>query len=565
MKKILFVHLVLASAAAMTLQACGDDDSDTCSPASCDKPEHAIEMMCSDNGKCQVKVCDANFNVSDDMLSCEAVSTTCDPANCTKPDHASEMACVQNKCAISKCENGYHPNTTQSECISDTFVCNADACTKPANATQMTCIQNECAVAQCKNGYHPDAQKTSCEPNANGGYTNTTDIPECYANTFKCLNNNLMACQNGAWTIKQACNTQICDEQNKKCTDGAINPESVDVVTTQTCDYNTQESCEGSVAHFCNEDGFMTTRDCSALSTESRPLICQKMATDNFVDCVNTCDPDAWIDYTICNGKFVETHTCVKTQDGNYHEFAMTDVPCDYACHRGQCVREGEAPIDGESCDARFEKTCWNGDAYICRDGIITRTPCPDDTVCAMRNGSHEPVCTTKCKGAAYSTYGCKTENNVVRLDNMICELGQDAAYYLFPETDTCKSSCNQGLCDRDIPVENETCDPDKFEDVCFQNALYYCHVEKKVIQAEHCTNAMCRYLDKSYGFSSPYAECVNPCSEGEEPLLSCSGKGAKAYETRYECTLGSDGTFYRFYFENRCSEAGCNGDVCAE
>ena len=561
MKNKSLFHVVFVAALAISLQACGDDNK-SCSPSSCSKPAHAIEMMCSDNGSCQVKVCDTNYNISQDKKSCVSASeNTCVADQCSKPDHATEMMCSDNgTCQVKTCENNYNVSLNKLSCVSASEnTCVADQCSKPAHATVMECIQNQCAVADCETNYEVSTNKDACEPNGSSSTAN------CYDDTYKCLKNNLMTCQNGNWVVSKECNTQICDERQLDCVDGAVNPASVDVVSTTPCSYSTEESCEGEVANFCNEDGFMTQRDCSRLSTSSHPLSCKKMNDDNFVDCVSSCDPNAWVDYTTCSGNYVEAHTCEKTTDGSYHEFAMTGDPCTYACYQGKCVREGEAPIDGDSCDARFENTCWNGDMYTCVDGKIMRTICPGDSVCALRYGTSTPICTTKCSGAAASIYGCKTEKGVTRLDNKVCEIGQDAAYYFFPETDVCQSSCNQGLCDHEIPEEDKPCDPASFEDICFQNNSYYCHSEQRVVMMDVCSNRFCRYLDSSYGFSGAYSDCVIPCSEGDEALLSCAGKGARAYETRDECTMGSDGSFYRFYFENRCSEAGCNGDVCAE
>ena len=556
MKNKSLFYVVSIAALAITLQACGDDNK-SCSPSSCNKPDHAIEMMCSESGNCQVKVCDANYHISSDKSSCVSNDDqTCVASECVKPAHATEMQCSENgACIVKACETNYHISQDQLSCVSGASnTCVVAECVKPAHATEMQCSESgACIVKACDADYHISQDQLSCVSAA------------CYDNTYKCLNNNLMACEGGQWKVSKECQAQICSEREQKCVDGAVNPVSVDVVSTTPCSHTTEESCDGEVANLCNEDGFMTQRDCSKLSTASNTLSCKKMNDDNFVDCVPACDPNTWVDYTVCSGDYVEYHTCEKTTDGGFHEFAMTEDPCGYACHQGRCVREGEAPIDGASCNARFEDTCWNGDMYSCIDGTITRIICPGDSVCAKRLGSSKPICTTKCSGAASSVYGCKNENGVSRLDNKLCEIGEDAAYYYFPETDACKNSCNQGLCDHEIPVEDQPCDPSTFEDICFQNALYYCHSEDRVITADYCTNKLCRYLDKSYGFTNTYADCVNPCSEGEEPLLSCAGKGARAYETRYECTLGSDGTYYLFYFENRCGEAGCNGDVCAE
>lgn len=520
MKKHSLTRFVAVTTVLLTMPACSNDEGKSCSPSDCPKPAHAIEMTCTDDGQCQVKVCDANYKISADKLSCTAntdvTPDTCDPAKCTKPDHAVTMTCDADRCAVAQCDTGYHVSTDKQTCEDDT---------------------------------PPE------------GFTDTTTIPVCYNKTSKCLDNTLMTCQAGSWTAAKACGTQICDERANDCIDAPIDTSADDIVSDTPCDNTTEEFCDGETAHFCNEQGKMTTRDCSAFST----LSCKKMTNGNFVDCVATCDPDTWTDYTTCQGNYVEVHTCEETTDGNYHEFALTDDPCDYACHAGQCVFEGEAPVDGAPCTERFEKTCWNGDAYICRNGIITRTPCPDDESCAIRIGTAEPVCTKRCRNVSESIYACKTENGITRLDNTLCALATDAHYYVFSETDACKTSCNQGLCDREIPKKDAPCDPDTFEDVCFQNALYYCHSENHVVASNPCANQMCRYLHADYGFSATYAECVTPCTEGDEPMLSCVGKGAKAYETRYECTRGSDGTFYRFEFEKRCSEAGCDGNVCAE
>ena len=360
-----------------------------------------------------------------------------------------------------------------------------------------------------------------------------------------------------------------CKEFKSTSTDPNILP--TDVVTTQRCNMEKEdfeEICDGQVAHFCSEDGYVVERDCAKISTTENPLTCQ-IATEtkehgSFADCVAKCN-SGFTPYNSCQGKYIATHLCeaVKGTTDKYEFIFTAESACPVACDGGQCVTS-TAPKPGAECDNTFKPQCYGGKAYQCVNNKIKETACSGQTTCAMLFGG-EPQCVQKCNASDVSSnqYACKTINGKPTKQNHLCLVANDSKYYWFDITETCKESCDQGECDVKIPTVGTTCDTSQ-DDICGHNIVYYCNTTTNKIDTMECgkgdfiAQPFCRYLDKTY------AGCVTPCEEGSEPIMQCGGSNAKktAYEDNYLCEKSIDGEFYYFNHEKSCP-GDCTAGKC--
>ncbi len=344
---------------------------------------------------------------------------------------------------------------------------------------------------------------------------------------------------------------------------------STDVVTSDRCNvssYDFNERCDGQVAYFCSEDGYVVKRDCALLSTKTVPLSCQISVDGEYADCVETCNPQNEYYSTTCTGKYITFHQCEKTKSGGYYLYSYTDdPPCPIACDGGHCVST-TGPVVGTECNPQTFKTqCFGGNGYECKNNIVTMTTCPAGTSCAMQHGSNEFQCAESCSlfDPANNTYGCQTINGKPALDNRMCLMASDSKYYWFKETTVCQNSCDDGVCDAKIPTVGAPCNSD-FSDLCAHNSVYYCRTDTHTYDVMTCGigefvgNQLCRYLTDSY------ADCTFPCDEGLEPLMQCGGSNERgtAHLDNDICEKALNGSYYMFHHEDSCPN-GCEKGVC--
>ncbi|MBR4984640.1 MAG: hypothetical protein IKY83_02730 [Proteobacteria bacterium] len=340
-----------------------------------------------------------------------------------------------------------------------------------------------------------------------------------------------------------------------------LTPEQVDVVTNDICDENMVEICNGQVAHFCNEDGRITNRDCSKLSTASKPLSCQ-VSVNNFADCVAPCDAATFNEYKTCSGKYVVLHVCESVRGGGAYEFEYTSDPCSELCVNGACAAQGDA-VPGSPCGQDFKPHCFGGAKLECIGGTIVSTACTGTAKCAQQFGSSEVVCAEPCNSNDYQndTYACTTVNGKPALNNRVCRRGE-TGYFWFEEKDTCERTCSDGVCDITVPTEGAACDSAE-PDVCAHNALFYCHMENKTWTAIQCGtgayqgNPVCRYQNDAL------ADCVFPCDEeGDVFNASCFTRKDTSYLESTTCLRARDGELYYFTYEETCPN-GCTSGKC--
>jgi hypothetical protein len=178
-----------------------------------------------------------------------------------------------------------------------------------------------------------------------------------------------------------------------------------------------------------------------------------------------------------------------------------------------------------------------------------------------MQPGDKHTQCVEKCMGRE-DTYACTTQNNKPALDNYVCRMALDAKYYLFHETTVCQTSCQEGVCDINIPKTGENCNPDNFDDVCAKNTLYYCHIDtKKVISVvcgagDYVGQQLCRDI------SATYSDCVAPCKQGDEGLMQCVKGGDFSYTDNLVCKQALDGAYYYVNEQEKCAGE-CKNGVC--
>lgn len=340
--------------------------------------------------------------------------------------------------------------------------------------------------------------------------------------------------------------------------DDPVTP-SADTVTEESCDSNYVESCENEVAHLC-DNGKVTLRDCQKLKTTNNPVTCH-VSEDNFADCVIACDADEFSAYTSCDGKYVVYHSCDTTTDGGTYDYGYMNEPCPVACDGGRCVETLEPKV-GDKCESSL---CYGNAVYACQNGVYTKTPCGESATCAQQFGDPTPQCVTSCASTSEDIYQCTQVNGKPAIDNRVCRLATNSHFYLFQETATCETSCSEGVCDVAIPAAGDACNVDEMDDLCIHNALYYCHSEKNQVVVEKCGSGdvankpLCRYLHQSY------ADCVSPCEEGAESLLSCGGSSSKKnqYTSNEICEEAQDGQFYYFLEQEMCESGLCSKGVC--
>lgn len=335
-----------------------------------------------------------------------------------------------------------------------------------------------------------------------------------------------------------------------------------DIITNQHCDENWDESCSGMTANYCNEDGYISSRDC----TTQPGTVCKKIDA-NFVDCVMPCTPDEFVEYTGCQGDYTALHTCELTTDNDYYEFIFTDKHCSFGCKNGVCNTQITGQ-EGDSCKAdTFIGFCKGNDSYICKDGKITRDPCPTGTTCAMQYGGRDAQCTKDCKVYDQNDkYAC----NGNALDNWVCRVGTDDRFHYFHETDNCKNSCNKGVCDITIPQIGTICDPATTNDICAQNTLYFCSTINNTIDVMECGLGDYQGLPLCRQLNEGYSDCVSPGCNPDDPdsnSLECATEknddGTKfKYVYGWECVKATDGTYYMFNIEERC-EGECKNGKC--
>lgn len=436
------------------------------------------------------------------------------------------------------------------------------ACAADCSAVvQGTCVEDTTPAdaVLCGNGVLDPNEKcdgvlglpsacTELDPNANWEAGGT---PMCSSDCMFVLNG----------TCKKS------DVQPGKSTD--INILDTDEVTSQRCNLSSvdfEESCTGNVAHFCSEDGYVVNRDCDVLSKTSVPLTCQVSEDGGYADCVEPCSSADAAYPSTCTGNYVTYHLCEKTKSGSNYLYSYTaESPCSVACDGGKCV-SSSAPVPGSVCVPSFGTMCFGGSAYECIDGKIKETKCAPGTSCAMRFGEKTYQCAESCSvhDIENSSYACQTIGGKPALNNRVCMVAADARYYWFKETDTCQSSCSDGVCDAVIPQEGSACDPNTMNNLCAHNSAYYCdYTTNKVVVMKCGVGELigypaCRYRDEFF------ADCTFPCDEGTEPLMQCGGSNDKgtAYTDNIVCEKGLDGTYYFFNPQESCPN-GCKNGVC--
>lgn len=152
--------MIFAIMVTICFAACDDKDdskqeTNTCTPATCEMVEHATEMGCDDAGHCIVKACADTFKVAEDAKSCEtdAPACTCDPAckddeDCIKGEDGT-CGCrakdITDKCDP-KCEGD-----TKCECTMDACACvpvtPAPTCEPACNDETEDCL---CDADKCE-------------------------------------------------------------------------------------------------------------------------------------------------------------------------------------------------------------------------------------------------------------------------------------------------------------------------------------------------------------------------------------------------------------------------------
>ena len=286
------------------------------------------------------------------------------------------------------------------------------------------------------------------------------------------------------------------------------------------------------------------------------------MAKKNFADCVLPCEEDA---PSTCNGKYVQENQCLEVQSGGKYLYGFTDDPCPVACDKGKCVTE-IAPVTGSSCTESFEPVCFEGKAYTCESGKITETACGADEVCAIPYEKTTAECTTKCKFSevGQSKGSCDTVKGKPVATTSVCRAGstQMANYFWFTSTETCDKSCKDGICDSKLPTVGESCTDDD-HDVCVNNALYYCHVEKHTWSVMVCGDSENQGYPLCRNLTETWADCVFECDEGDEDLNAvCTPRNGVNYAETTSCKKGLDGKFY-YFEESIACDGKCKSGKC--
>ena len=157
---------------SLCLVSCDEKDGGACDPATCDKTENAVEMMCDDSDSCVVKACKESFKVSKDAKSCEAdaPACTCDPAckdseDCIKGEGDKCECREKDKPAV--CDLACEDGKTKCECTNDVCACvpvnaQANKC-DPACKDSEECITDKEGKSSCEVKENKPAEECKCD------------------------------------------------------------------------------------------------------------------------------------------------------------------------------------------------------------------------------------------------------------------------------------------------------------------------------------------------------------------------------------------------------------------
>jgi hypothetical protein len=141
MRNFKLFTMIFSIMATVCFTACDDKDdnnkqeTNTCTPATCEMVVNATEMGCDDAGHCVIKACADTFKVAEDAKSCEAdaPACTCDPACKDNED------CIKGEGDKCECREKDKQAACDPACDAEKqdCVCEADKCEcKDKNAAE---------------------------------------------------------------------------------------------------------------------------------------------------------------------------------------------------------------------------------------------------------------------------------------------------------------------------------------------------------------------------------------------------------------------------------------------
>lgn len=270
----------------------------------------------------------------------------------------------------------------------------------------------------------------------------------CVNGAQRCVNNNVEACENGAYAVKENCSEQCIQSGDKAhcsgntvttCTEGDVKCDKNNVVVCESNSWNVKVPCEATQT--CNA----TKQTCD----EQVTIICNEGATRCVNNTPRTCKNNAWEDGTpcseneVCNGEAgkcdpVKCTPGAASCDGNTLKYCDQNAQdkteiceggtvCDADQVRcvdpaaGQCEVSGKTIADGKSL-------CMNGSLVSCSDGETETVGCDDGEVCHDGDVACAGYRSCSLNGAeiAHGSSTCNADKDVVTCNDGVLSVTKD-------------------------------------------------------------------------------------------------------------------------------------------
>lgn len=153
-----------------------------------EKDVNVIDVICNDQGACEVTKCETGFHLNSAKTAClaDSLEVCTNPetgisTDCTIIENVEDVSCTSGKCVVNRCAQGYHINSDRTGCEknSNTLCAAVDSNTPyscmTAGVKDVSCSTGRCVVSACtSNSYHIKADRTACEENANNSCAKST-------------------------------------------------------------------------------------------------------------------------------------------------------------------------------------------------------------------------------------------------------------------------------------------------------------------------------------------------------------------------------------------------------
>ncbi|MCL2325442.1 MAG: hypothetical protein FWC40_02920 [Proteobacteria bacterium] len=382
--------LGLAILALIYAAGCSDDSpktpkqGDSCNLA--DYPYsgtlcHKSRVYACTNGKVQIKACQKDCQISNNIAVCIGEMSTCGNID-------DKGICEGN--VAKRCHNG---EIVEHDCSLDSKVCGRDA------ALTVDCVQatSECgeidAKGICENNVAKRCQANQLivddcsETNQNCGRDFLTDVATCIDKSLdcgdidiigKCDDNAIKYCNNGKLVVTPCPHGCLYDDKGTPdCATG----------TECTADFTVTGKCEGEILKYC-DNKVRRTYNC-AMNQQVCGYV--KDGIFGYFDCIDATDPcRGYDDVPICNGNMltqcveqrIEAKACT---GGCLEEITSAKPDLLYGFCTGPC---GSITEVGE---------CRDNTVVFCNDGTLIEENCSlTNRYCRFSSGDDYFGCSSR-------------------------------------------------------------------------------------------------------------------------------------------------------------------------